>query len=241
MSLAEFVEASQQAATVDDLRSLLVEEARAHGFDYTVYCQVSRYQASGDPASLVPVSTLPDVWVSHYVRNGYSDIDPVIHRARHTSRPFLWRDVWSGDLLRKQAALREESAMLGLRHGVAVPLFGPAGHAALLSVSGADAEAERPEVARAMGAVGAQFQIAYQDLADPEAEDPVPDLVPLTPREREVLLWTARGKSNWDIGQILSISESAVNFHITNAMRKLEANSRVMAVLKAIRHGLIIP
>jgi DNA-binding CsgD family transcriptional regulator len=69
----------------------------------------------------------------------------------------------------------------------------------------------------------------------------VPEFVPLTPREREVLLWAARGKSNWDISQILSVSESAVNFHITNAMRKLDATGRVMAVLKAIRHGLIIP
>ncbi|EKV32657.1 regulatory protein, LuxR [Caenispirillum salinarum AK4] len=241
MSIAQFVENSQQAGSLDDLRALLVDETRAHGFDYTVYCQVSRYQASGDPASLVPVSTLPEVWVAHYLRNGYSDIDPVIHRARHTARPFLWRDVWDAGLLRKQKDLREESSMVGLRSGVTVPLFGPGGQAALLSVSGADAEAERPDVARAIGAIGMQFQLVYQDLAQEEPDDAVPAFVPLTPREREVLLWAARGKSNWDISQILNVSESAVNFHITNAMRKLEASSRVLAVLKAIRHGLIIP
>lgn len=122
-----------------------------------------------------------------------------------------------------------------------VPLFGPGGHAALLSVSGSVAEAEHPRVARMFGAVAAQFQLVYNDLAEEDAENPVPEFVPLTPREREVLLWTARGKSNWEIGQILHISDSAVNFHITNAMRKLEATSRVLAVLKAIRHGLIIP
>lgn len=241
MSVAEFVEASQQVETLDDLRNLLINKARQRGFDHLVYCQVSRYQSSGDPTSLVQVSTLPDMWVSHYVRSGYSDIDPLIHRARHSARPFLWREAAGGELLRKQEKMFDEAAMVGLRHGVVVPLFGPAGRSALLSLSGVDAEAERSDVARAMGAIGAQFQIVYQELTEADVDESVPDFVPLTPREREVLLWTARGKSNWDIGQILSVSESAVNFHITNAMRKLEASSRVMAVLKAIRHGQIIP
>jgi LuxR family quorum-sensing system transcriptional regulator CciR len=241
MSLAEFVEQSQDVDSLDALETLLISRVRSMGFDYAVYCQVSRYQASGDPASLVKLSTLPDVWVTHYVRSDYSEIDPVIHRARHSARPFLWRDVWSGDLLRKQRGLRDESAMVGLRHGVTVPLFGPGGQAALLSVSGDIAEAEGPQAARMLGAMGVQFQLVYQELADEDEDEPVPEFVPLTPREREVLLWAARGKSNWDISQILSVSESAVNFHITNAMRKLDATGRVMAVLKAIRHGLIIP
>jgi LuxR family quorum-sensing system transcriptional regulator CciR len=147
MSLAEFVEQSQDVDSLDALETLLISRVRSMGFDYAVYCQVSRYQASGDPASLVKLSTLPDVWVTHYVRSDYSEIDPVIHRARHSARPFLWRDVWSGDLLRKQRGLRDESAMVGLRHGVTVPLFGPGGQAALLSVSGDIAEAEGPQAA----------------------------------------------------------------------------------------------
>lgn len=63
----------------------------------------------------------------------------------------------------------------------------------------------------------------------------------LTLRERECLLWSARGKSSWDIGVILSISENTVNFHLKNAMAKLDAGTRIMAIVKSIRFGLIIP
>lgn len=52
-------------------------------------------------------------------------------------------------------------------------------------------------------------------------------------------MWTAQGKSSWDISRILSISENTVNFHIKNAMRKLGTTSRTAAVAKAIGHGLI--
>ena len=38
---------------------------------------------------------------------------------------------------------------------------------------------------------------------------------------------------------ILNISENTVNFHIKNVMRKLDTTSRTVAVIKAIRLGLI--
>lgn len=47
------------------------------------------------------------------------------------------------------------------------------------------------------------------------------------------------GKSSWEIGVILRVSENTVNFHLKNAMRKLETNSRTHCVAKAIRLGLI--
>jgi LuxR family quorum-sensing system transcriptional regulator CciR len=61
----------------------------------------------------------------------------------------------------------------------------------------------------------------------------------LSEREKVCLLWTARGKSSWEIGRILSISENTVAFHIKNAMRKLGSNSRTLAAVKAIQLGLI--
>jgi DNA-binding CsgD family transcriptional regulator len=63
----------------------------------------------------------------------------------------------------------------------------------------------------------------------------------LSEREKSCLSWTALGKSSWEIGQILSISENAVVFHIKNAMRKLGASSRTLAAFKAVELGLIVP
>ena len=63
----------------------------------------------------------------------------------------------------------------------------------------------------------------------------------LSDREKECLNWTALGKSSWSIGQILGISESTVNFHIKNVMKKLKTHSRTAAAVKAMNLGLIEP
>jgi DNA-binding CsgD family transcriptional regulator len=61
----------------------------------------------------------------------------------------------------------------------------------------------------------------------------------LSEREKACLSWTALGKSSWEIGQILSISENTAVFHIKNAMKKLGTNTRTGAAVKAIQLGLI--
>ncbi|MCO7516929.1 helix-turn-helix domain-containing protein [Pseudomonas guariconensis] len=70
---------------------------------------------------------------------------------------------------------------------------------------------------------------------DPDHEPPVP----LTRRESQVLLWCAYGKTSWEIGQILGCKESTVNFHIGNVLRKFAVNTRIAAVIKAIRYGML--
>lgn len=63
--------------------------------------------------------------------------------------------------------------------------------------------------------------------------------VRLTPREHQVLLWCAYGKSSWEIGRILECKESTVNFHVSNILRKFDVSTRVAAVIKAIRYGML--
>lgn len=62
----------------------------------------------------------------------------------------------------------------------------------------------------------------------------------LTPREQQVLLWCAYGKTSWEIGQILQCKESTVNFHVGNILRKFDVESRVAAVIKAIRYDMLM-
>jgi len=62
----------------------------------------------------------------------------------------------------------------------------------------------------------------------------------LTRREVECLGWAAQGKSEWEISQILGISEHTAEKHLINARVKLGAVNRVHAVATAIRRGLIL-
>ena len=61
----------------------------------------------------------------------------------------------------------------------------------------------------------------------------------LSSKEVECLKWCKEGKTNWEIGTILSISEKTVEFHLGNAMRKLGATNRITAVIVGIKSGLI--
>ncbi|WP_312935531.1 helix-turn-helix domain-containing protein [Pseudomonas sp.] len=71
----------------------------------------------------------------------------------------------------------------------------------------------------------------------PDRQDP--SAIRLTPREQQVLLWCAYGKTSWEIGQILGCKESTVNFHVGNLLRKFDVETRVAAVIKAIRYDLL--
>jgi LuxR family transcriptional regulator/LuxR family quorum-sensing system transcriptional regulator SolR len=66
-----------------------------------------------------------------------------------------------------------------------------------------------------------------------------PNVPSLTPREVESLRWTMDGKTAWEVGNILGISERTAVLHVNNAMHKLGCINKHQAVLKALRLGLI--
>ncbi len=63
----------------------------------------------------------------------------------------------------------------------------------------------------------------------------------LSTREIEILQWTAAGKSQQDIGDILSISHRTVEVHLRSARQKLNALTTPQAIGRAINLGLIYP
>jgi DNA-binding CsgD family transcriptional regulator len=62
---------------------------------------------------------------------------------------------------------------------------------------------------------------------------------PLTEQERLCLSWTMRGKTAWEISQILNRSRPTVDFHLQKAMRKLSASNKFHAAFKALQADLI--
>ena len=63
----------------------------------------------------------------------------------------------------------------------------------------------------------------------------------LTDREREVLVLMARGLDNGQIAAELFVGEATVRTHVGHVLSKLNARSRVQAVVVAYESGLVRP
>ena len=75
-----------------------------------------------------------------------------------------------------------------------------------------------------------------EEVFHPSEKPLSPD--PLTKREVEVLQVLAKGKSNRNIANELSISETTVRTHVSNILGKLHLASRTEAALYALKEGM---
>lgn len=74
---------------------------------------------------------------------------------------------------------------------------------------------------------------ALPDDGEPETKAAAAfDFAPLTERESEILHWVGNGKTNYEIGIILSISPFTVKNHLQRIFRKIDVSNRAQAVLR---------
>jgi len=88
-----------------------------------------------------------------------------------------------------------------------------------------------------LGAIGARLERELKRSAgfNPDFSSAAPlETLGLTPREAEVLLWVAQGKSNPEIATILGAAENTIKVHLAHIFEKLGADNRHAASLIAL-------
>jgi LuxR family quorum sensing-dependent transcriptional regulator len=184
----------------------------------------------------VLLNVWPKGWFEQYRKSNFYPHDPVAASLRVRTETFRWADVVvpCNDEVAK-SVMTISRIDYRMRHGFCIPIYGLSGYQAGISFAGYDVE-DAKEVNAALQLIGIY---AFNRLANLKSSCKEHRI--LTEREREVLRWTAAGKTAWDTGGILNIAEDTVNKHMASAMRKLNVYSRAQAVAESIRRGEIIP
>ncbi len=175
----------------------------------------------------------PREWYERYMRVNHYRHDPVARNCFATTQAFLWSEV-PYDPSREPRAeqVMREAADLGLKEGFCVPMHDAWGFQAAVTMAGDRVELP-PKARRAAHFIALFAYGASSRMKQASASGASQAL--LTDREREVLRWTAIGKSAWEVGRILGISERTVVMHLQNARRKLGTNNRLSTVVEALR------
>jgi DNA-binding CsgD family transcriptional regulator len=241
MTLEEFITRSNSAASRKEVFALFQQVLKDLGYDSVVYSLLTDHPSIGREAGHGVMGNYPTDWMDYYMAKGYFAKDPIPRHAFTTAAAYTWDHVVSTCAIStRQRRLMHEAEEARLKSGAAVAIYGPnfevAGVGIASTTGGVRPSADVLSVIRALSH---QFHFAYSRFDLPQA---TPDkMVYLTPRETEILSFSAEGKSIPAIAAILSISEAGVKFHLQNLYKKLDVSTRQTAVVKGIRLGLITP
>ena len=221
----------------DQLLSEIVRFTQNLGFE-TVSATTVIDHLLGE-AEFITIDNTPSEFLEVFYNSGRCRLDPVMQHCKRQSVPLIWDQatytaVGKGDEWERQA-------QFGYHTGIAMALHLPEGRHFFLGV---DRDQALPRHSGELTRIVADLQlfaVHAQDAAHrvllPRAADP--DAPALTPRELECLRWTMEGKTAWEVGSIVGITERTAGLHINNAAHKLGCANKHQAVLKALRLGLI--
>ena len=222
----DFSRAARAARDVPALRVHLIATAQRLGFHHLLL---------QDAAGAVWMADMPSVWLA-------PPGDAPLAAAAQCFAPFLWSDI--PRLITctpAQLGFLDAAAAAGIGAAVTVPVHRARGadEAGGYSVfAGACSFLMKKDAALPLASlaaahyVGAMAFDACEKLRQPQA---FAALGPqLTPRQRDCVALVAQGKSDWEIGKMLGISDSTVHKHIEDAKRRFGVSTRIQLVVRSL-------
>lgn len=157
------------------------------------------------------------------------ECNPLLAAIREGRSRYRFSDFapWEG---RKYGSYWDALAEAHIGEGLCATSYGPGGSIASLHL-GFDRKATRPDLQFAIQLAGLALTERLLDLAAPQSPAAEPRL---TTREKDCMTLVAEGKTDWEISEILGVSEATIRFHVDNARRKVDAVSRAQAVARLI-------
>ncbi|WP_346911233.1 autoinducer binding domain-containing protein [uncultured Roseibium sp.] len=243
VDIGKAIEEIQRSRSSAEAFKVFTRAVEQYGYDKVCFTLMTDHPALGLQAFHGFATSYPDDWMSHYMERDYYASDPVVYRCFQNPSPFFWedavteqsRDPASDDkALITSRRLMNEASDAGLADGIGVPFVSMSGELSAVGLSRDRPIAERnyrelAEVALLGHAFHDKFLSFYAS----------PTMPRMTDRERDVLAWSAEGKTDAEIAIILGVSAATIRFHWNNVFKKMQVSNKVLATCMAIRLGII--
>ena len=228
------IEKLLNATSAHELFQQLTTLAKKMGFEYCSYGIRMPLPISAPRTEVFSNYSLG--WQKCYEEQNYLLVDPSVVRGGQSTMPFLWSD----DLFMSAPELWEDAKAHGLGFGWAQSCRDTHNVSGMLTLSRSLDELSDSELKAKTAEMSWLVQVAHFGMSRyltpkllPESE------VVLSNREIEVLRWTAEGKTSNEVAEIVRISERTVNFHLNNAVVKLNASNKTAAAIRASVLGML--
>jgi LuxR family quorum sensing-dependent transcriptional regulator len=234
-SVREFIEELDSKLTIEETWTSFLSFASHYGFTNGGIAEMP------GPRQRIEDTTMclswPPEWKQRYFTQNYVAEDPAQLHLSRCRLPYTWNEMLACPYYSaRQRQIVHEASEFGLNVGYIVPIRQVGCGPAMVTIAGAKVElAETAQMELHLAAMYAHAHVRCVSQANRETQ-----LVPpLGPRERECLQWVADGKTDWEISEILSISEKTANTYIERAKQKFGVATRMQAVVHGLRAGQI--
>ena len=233
-----FIRLIGAVTNADDLADAMNAIVADLGFQYFALAHHVDLAVAG--ATAIRLHNYPARWADYYEANGLGVSDPV-HRASHkTSIGFRWSRIPElVPLTPSDWQMLDRGRAEGIGDGFTVPANIPGetlGSCSFANTAGRPLPEAMLPLAQWAGlfAFEGARRLWSTRRIDTKAKAPV-----LTDRQRDCLLWAARGKGDWEISRILGLSEETVARHIKQACERYGVNKRTLAAIRALFDGTL--
>jgi DNA-binding CsgD family transcriptional regulator len=177
-------------------------------------------------------------WPAQYAQEGLSRYDPTIRAVFTSPQPFTWAEIEERTSDKVGLKVFEQARAFGARNGLVVPVHGPMGEVMAVTMISPHEEELSPQSRMNMQLAATIFAsrgLGLVQIAQEASEDPG-----LTHREIQCVYWVNEGKTDWEIGRILSISEDTVAYHLKKLKTKLGVTRRAQIPNAAWLRGVLL-
>lgn len=230
----DFIELVSGCTSEKELFNALVKITSNLGFEFCSYGLKNPLPLTSPQYFLL--SNYPAAWEEKYIAEHYFSQDPTVKHGLTRSIPMYW----SAEQQRQSLKFWEEARHYNLNHGWCLSSQRGYNSIGLLSVCRASEYISPVELESKEAKLIWLTQLAHESMVRFFSEKSMTEMYkPLTVREKEILRWTAIGKTYAEISIILNIDTRTVKFHLVNSMRKLQASNKAEAAVKASLMGLL--